>query len=210
MVKRFLFSITFFVHPLVGFAHPVSYKGAVAVMTWNQSYLSDYWLAYSFSPSMAGAARAMRMEMPEGQFLTAFPQFDRLIQRWNNSDSQANIYGYGGFGGARFQNRNGYAGLVGLETDAESRRWFVLGRWESMWSHLAKRFDKAEFRLGLAPYEAEFNELASWLMVQFQYHPALKPAFAITPLYRMFYKSVLWEAGISLQGDWMLNMMFHY
>jgi hypothetical protein len=192
------------------FAHPVSYKGAVGVMTWNQPFLSDNWITYSFASNAAVAVRAMRMEMPGGRYVTYFPQIDYLLKRWNNPSSQANIYTYGGVGGARFQGHNGYAGQVGIEADAESRSWFIMGKLEAMWSNVADDFYHGEFRVGLAPYEAEFNEIASWLMIQLQVHPALREKYVITPLYRMFYKNVLWEAGVSIKGDWMLNFMFHF
>ncbi len=199
-----------FVFPVNVFAHPVSYKDSIGVMTWNQPFLSDYWLTYSYTHYAAVAARAMRMEMPEGEYLVYMPQADFLLKRWNNPDSQANIYVYGGAGGAQFLDKKGHAEQVGIEADAESRTWFIMGKWETMWSNVADRFDHGEFRLGLAPYEAEFNEIASWFMVQYQYHPTLKEDYVITPLYRVFYKSFLVESGVSLRGDLMMNFMFHF
>lgn len=210
LLKRCIFAFFLFYVSFAN-AHPVAYQGAVGVMTWNQSFLSDYWLTYSFLPNAAIAGRYMRMEMDDGkQYLVAFPQFDYLLKRWNNSDSQANIYTYGGFGGAKLGEQSGRAGQLGIEADAESRKWFVMGKWESTWSNLTGPFEHGEFRLGLAPYEAEFNEIASWLMIQAQYHPSLSTKFLVTPLYRVFYKSFLWEGGVSFRGDWMLNFMFHF
>ena len=192
-------------------AHPVAYQGATGVMTWNQSFLSDYWVTYSFRSDAAIAARAMRMQMDGGkQYLVAFPQLDYLVKRWNSPDYQANIYAYDGYGGAKYADRYGQAGQVGIEADAESRKYFIMGKWESTWSNLTHPFEHGEFRLGVAPYEAEYTELASWMMVQFQYHPDLNQKFVITPLYRAFYKGFLWETGVSVQGDWMLNFMFHF
>lgn len=191
-------------------AHPVSYQGAIVVMTWNQPFLSDYWITYSFRPDAAFAARAMRMEMKDGKFETYMPQLDYLVKRWNESDHQANIYVYGGWGGARFVNQNGTAALAGIEADAESRKYFIMLKAEAMRPTVGPDFNHGEFRLGVAPYEAEFNEIASWLMLQLQWHPALERAYAITPLARVFYKNVLLEAGVSLEGDWMFNMMFHF
>lgn len=205
-----IISLTLAVFSFRASAHPVSYQGALGVMAWNQPFLSDYWITYSYLPNAAVAVRAMRMEMPGGEYIVYFPQIDFLAKRWNNPNSQTNIYTYGGFGGAKFQNQNGYAGQVGIEADAESRSWFIMGKWETMWSNVTDTFYHGEFRVGLAPYEAEFNEIASWLMIQVQYHPTLNPTYAITPLYRMFYKNVLWEAGVSIKGDWMLNFMFHF
>ena len=192
-------------------AHPVAYQGAVGVMTWNQPFLSDYWLTYSFRPDMAVAGRAMRMTMATGGDLDVYmPQFDYLAKRWNNSDSQANIYVYGGFGGVRFQDQNGSAGLGGIEADAESRKYFAMVKYEAMLPTIGANFQHVEARLGIAPYEAEINEIATWFMIQGQYHPSLIKGYVITPLARFFYKSVLWESGVSTQGDWMLNFMFHF
>ncbi len=191
-------------------AHPVAYKGATGVMTWNQPFLGDDWLTYSFRPDAAVAARHMRFEVPEGRLHFYGPQLDYLAKRWNQLDSQANIYLYGSYGGLNFQDRTHGAGFGGVEADAESRKHFVMIRYEKMWSDLGPDFYHAEFRLGIAPYEAEMNEIASWLMVQYQWHPMLTRKYAITPLIRLFYKNVLFESGVSTDGDWMLNFMFHF
>src|SRR6185369_132339 len=112
--------------------HPVTYKDNVAVMSWNQPFLYDLWVTYSFRSDMALAARVMRMDMPEGNTFFYAPQFDWLVKRWNGDDFQANIYTYGAFGGVNFNGRNGIGGLAGIEADAETRRWYVMSKWESM------------------------------------------------------------------------------
>jgi hypothetical protein len=194
----------------VAYAHPVAYQGALGVMTWNQPFLSDYWLTYSFRPDAAIAGRYMRMNMKDGDFRLYMPQFDYLVKRWNEADHQTNIYAYGGFGGAHINAQSGVAGMIGVEADAESRKYFVMAKYEGMVPSVGSVFQHVEGRVGIAPYEAEYNEIASWLMLQVQYHPALVTEYAVTPLVRFFYKSVLWETGVSLNGDWMLNFMFHF
>lgn len=195
---------------LKAFAHPVAYKDAVGVMTWNQSYLTDDWVTYSFRPDSAVAARFMRFDMPEGRAEYYAPQLDYLVQRWNETDSQANIYVYGAYGTLKLQNKSEGNALAGIEADAESRKYFISGKYEKMWGNLGPDFYNSEFRLGVAPYEAEYNEIASWFMVQYQYHPMLLKKEALTPLIRLFYKSVLLEAGVSTDADMMLNFMFHF
>lgn len=192
------------------FAHPTSYQGATGVMSWNQPWLSDYWVTYSFRPDMAFAARYMRMEMPEGRMETYLPQYDVLFKRWNEKEYQANIYGYGGLGAAQMKDDKGSAWIGGIEADAESRSLFIMGKAELMRPNIGQKFDRYELKLGIAPYEAEFKELASWLMIQYQYHPALIKKQALTPLARFFYRNVLWETGVSLDGDYQLNLMFHF
>lgn len=191
-------------------AHPVSYKDATGVMTWNQSFMSDYWITYSFSHKFAGAARLMRMEMPEGTLSYEGLQLDYLVLRENSIDSQANVYIYGGGGHVKFNDSQGTGSFVGFEADAESRKYFGLIKTEYMRSQIAPEFFHIEGRLGIAPYEAEYNEIASWLMLQLQWHPTLQKQLVITPLARFFYKSVLFEMGVSTQADWMLNFMFHF
>ncbi len=210
MKRKLLLSIFLVLSSNLAMAHPTSYKGAVGVMSWSQPWLSDFWTTYSFEANQAIAVRYMRMEMPEGKFNVYLPQYNILLKRWNEKNSQANIYAYGGFGGVEMSGQNGTTYLGGVEADAESRSLFIMGKAEVMRPSIGPNFDHYEFRLGVAPYEAEFNEIASWFMVQYQYHPALIKKQSITPLGRFFYKNVLWESGVSTDGDFMLNLMFHF
>jgi len=192
------------------YAHPVSYKGATTLMTWSQPFLNDTWLVYSLNHERAVAARVMRMQMRDGEDSTLYlPQFNFLMKRWNEPNLQANIYTYGGYGALRGQNTTG-AGLTGLELDAENRKYYASLKYESMWTSTGDDVQQTVLRLGIAPYEAEYNELTSWFMLQVQYHPRLSRSLAVTPLGRFFYKSALVEVGSSFQSDWMLNLMFHF
>jgi hypothetical protein len=192
-------------------AHPVSYQGATGIMTWNQPFMSDHWITYSFRPDMAIAGRFMRMNMEGGEeFNYSGLQLDYLLKRWNGHDYQANVYLYGGGGFAHFDDDNGGAYFGGFEADAEDRKYFALIKAEYMKPTIGEEFGHVEARLGVAPYEAEYDEMASWFMVQAQWHPTLAKEFVLTPLARMFYKSFLLETGVSLDGDWMMNFMFHF
>lgn len=192
-------------------AHPVPYKDAVGVMTWNQPFMSDNWITYSFRHDAAFAARMMRFEVPQGRMNFYGPQIDYLVKRWNSMESQANIYAYGSYGAMTMNGGKAKgSGLGGVEADAESRKLFVSAKYEKMWGKLGPDFYHAEARIGVAPYEAEFSEIASWFMIQYQYHPMLTKDHAITPMVRLFYKSVLTEIGVSTNADWMLNFMFHF
>lgn len=191
-------------------AHPVAFKNATAVMTWNQTFMTDNWIAYSFRSDMAIAARTMRVEMADGRMDYYAPQLNYLVKRWNETDSQANIYVYGSYGAAHFLNETKNAGQVGIEVDAETRKHYISIEYEKMWTGIGPDMDRIKARLGVAPYEAEFTEVASWFMIQYQRHPFLIKKEVVTPLMRLFYKSVLFEAGVSTDGDWMLNFMFHF
>ncbi len=190
--------------------HPVAYQGATGVMIWNQPFMTDSWITSSFRPDMAVAGRLMRMEMPEGRLIYSGLQLDYLVKRWNGDDHQANIYVYGGGGNGNFHDSNGIASFVGVEADIENREYFSLIKAESMQTKVTDPFNHIEARLGIAPYEAEYNELATWFMIQAQWHPTLQKKFVVTPLARIFYKSFLLESGMSTDGDSMMNFMFHF
>ncbi|MGE3683778.1 MAG: hypothetical protein AB7G93_18825 [Bdellovibrionales bacterium] len=191
-------------------AHPVAYQGATGLMTWNQPFMSDHWITYSFRPDTAVAGRFMRMNMKDGELKYSGLQLDYLVKRWNGDDYQGNIYVYGGGGHVRFENQNGSASFGGMEADVEDRKYFALVKAEYMDSNVGDDFGHVEGRLGIAPYEAEYDEMASWFMIQAQWHPTLEKRFLVTPLARLFYKSFLLETGVSLDGDWMINFMFHF
>ena len=191
-------------------AHPVPYQGAVGVMTWNQPLLSDDWITYSFRHDAAIAARHMRIDMPDGRMHFYAPQLNYLVKRWNLPDAQANFYVYGAYGAMNFLNDTSGAGQLGAEADIEDRRLYASLKYEKMWDKTKTNFYHASARVGAAPYAAEFNEIAAWFMLQYDYHPQLSKKFELTPLVRLFYRSVLLEVGVSTQADWMLNFMFHF
>ena len=191
-------------------AHPVSFKGGTAVMTWNQEFLADTWVVYSFRSDAAIVGRTTRFETPEGRMIFSGAQVDYLVKRWNETDSQANFYVYGGYGALNYLHETAGASLAGIELDAETRKYYISAKYEKMWSSASPDMDKLVARIGIAPYEAEFSELASWFMIQYQRHPMLTTKEAVTPLVRLFYKSVLLETGVSTDANWMINFMFHF
>jgi hypothetical protein len=179
-------------------------------MTWNQPLLSDNWITYSFRHDAAIAARQMRVDMKDGRMQYYAPQLNYLVKRWNLPDAQANVYAYGSYGAMNFMNQNVGAGQAGIEADIEDRRLYASVKYEKMWDGTKTNFYHASSRIGAAPYAAEFNEIAAWLMLQYDHHPQLPRKFELTPLVRLFYRSVLLEVGVSTQADWMLNFMFHF
>mgnify|MGYP001198543914 CR=1 FL=1 len=179
-------------------------------MIWNQSFLNDTLITYSFARQAAIAGRFQRMQRPQGEMYTMMPQFDALFYRWNMDDAQANIYGYAGFGGSRFLQDTSWAAISGIEADAESRRLYVSGKFQTFFFKDNDRVYQSQFRIGAAPYLAQFNELSSWLILSVQHEPQLTREWIVTPMLRMFYKNVLWEIGSSFKGDWMINGMVHF
>jgi hypothetical protein len=192
------------------YAHPTSYKGAKSVMTWMQPFLWETWNSYSLDYDKAIAVRYQEAQMPNGRMKVAAPQLNWLAKRWNGSDYQANVYLYGGYGSAWLGQQQGGLGFGGIEIDAEDRQYYSMAKAEWMKADFGRDSYSYAARLGIAPYASAFDELAAWLMVQFQYHDSLIRKSAVTPLARFYYRNVLWEIGMSTDGDAMANLMFHF
>jgi hypothetical protein len=153
----------------------------------------------------------MKMNMADGGEMRFFaPQLDYLVHRWNDRDFQANIYANGAFGAQVYEGRTSRVGIGTLEADIESRTLYASGKVQENWVGIGPNIFQSELRLGIAPYPADYEELASWLMVSIQNNPLLSRSFSVTPLVRLFYKNVLIELGSNIQGDWMFNTMIHF
>ncbi len=194
-------------------AHPVPYKGAFSVMTWNQPYFNDTMAIYSFHRNAAIGASYMRMDMMDGEMKTTIPQLNILAKRWNELDSQANIYMIGGFGSYEFDDgsnsRTKTTALAGLETDWESRKYYLSAKLTGLWPSIDENTYVQTYRAGISAYPAEFDEMSSWLILDVQHINRRERELTVTPVIRLFYRNVLTEVGASFTGDWMLNFMIH-
>jgi hypothetical protein len=195
----------------VASAHPVSYQGAVSVMTWNQPYLTDFWTTYSYLPNAAIAVRGMRMTMRDGSEMKVFlPQVDFLLYRRNAKTFQANIYAYGGYGVERFEKSDSHAGAFGAEADAESRKYYGAASYQGLVVGNGPDVYSTTVRAGIAAYPAEFDDLGTWFIVAYQHNGQLTRRDDATPMVRLMYRNMLAEIGAGFSGDWMLNFMVHF
>jgi hypothetical protein len=213
-MRQGLFVLLFLFFTLVGSvasAHPVSYQGAVSVMTWNQPYFTDFWTTYSYLPNAAVAAREMRMTMRDGSEMKVFlPQADFLLYRRNARTFQANVYAYGGYGVERLERNDSHAAAFGAEADAESRKYYGAASYQALIAGEGADVYSTTLRAGLAAYPAEFDDLGTWLIVAYQHNGQLTQRDDVTPMVRLMYRNMLTEVGSSFAGNWMLNFMVHF
>lgn len=195
------------------FAHPVIYQDGIVASSSNMSSFSDNHLMYSWSPRWASGANHWRLTRNEANTEFAFAKTNHLLYRNNGEDSQGNVYLHAGLGVADSEieeKRTSVAYMSGVELDWETRKLYTSAKYYSFNSPKTTDLSMAQARVGFAPYEAEFDQLQTWFMLQAMYLPKVEEQVMLTPLLRFFYKNVLWEVGSSTRGDWMLNLMVHY
>lgn len=167
---------------------------------------------HSFTAKHSLAARYLRLDTRDGERTFYMPQVNFLLKRWNELDSQANIYLSVGHGGEKinssFKNTSGLA----LEADWESRKYYISFREDALLYHKDSRRNiyMTKVRAGFAPYLAEFDEMNAWFILQADRSTKGKEEFKLTPFIRIFYHNILMEFGASSKGDAQYNFMVHF
>lgn len=133
------------------------------------------------------------------------PEFNTLIQRWNLPDGQANIFNSSGAGIAEGDGKTRDAVWTSFLADYETRRVFSSYEIRGMAADTISDSVWQRARIGIAPYKANYEDIATWFMVQVDDHPSKTDTFVVTPLVRLFYKSMLVEVGYSSNHHMMLN-----
>ncbi|WP_295903218.1 hypothetical protein [uncultured Bdellovibrio sp.] len=190
-------------------AHPVSFQGAVSLMSYNKEKENELLLTYSFDRQWAVGLNYFKME----NFEFTIPRINFLAKRWNNDDSQGNIYLSAGYGSDRSYDEIKGVALGSVEADWESRKYYTSIQYNKFFRQDSDKADRTDYehikgRLGVAPYLAEFSELNTWLIVQFDKEN--DKAIETTQFIRMFYKNAMIELGATIGGGWAFNYMVHF
>lgn len=193
-------------------AHPVAYADSNSIMTWNSKEMSDWMYTHTFTPYYSLSARTTRILTSEGERRFYIPHFNFLAKRWNELDSQANIYLSFGHGGEEVSHSLKDVSLLAVETDWESRKYYVSFRQEALlvYKKRGSNLYMTKLRAGFAPYLAQFNELNSWFILEAEKTNKGIESYTLTPYVRLFYRNVLTEIGVSQNGDAHFNFMIHF
>jgi hypothetical protein len=191
-------------------ARPISYPGGWMVMQENDASSNNLQLQYSPSSKYSIGYDGEYWREKEWQFHGI--AINNLLNRWNNKDSQANLYllsaggvAYSNYG--KFDGKTEIAGFTGVAVDWEDRRFFTSYANRLTYAgDIGKEF-REKARIGVAPYIGEYGDLHSWLMLQFDHAPSDRHNFTVTPLVRLFKGTTLAEAGVSNRGTILINIM---
>jgi hypothetical protein len=209
----YLLGILVFIFAVTAGAHPVIYKDGIVVSSSNMEQYSDNQLMYSWSNRWASGINSWRFTKDDLNTEMVFAKTNYLLHRYNGESSQANIYLHGGVGIADSEiekKATNEAYMTGIDIDWETRKLYSSAKFYSFNSPGVTDITMTQARIGFSPYEAGFEQLQSWIMLQAMYMPITNREVMITPMMRFFYKNVLWEVGSSTRGDWMLNFMGHF
>lgn len=213
-MKRFLFTAMLFILmgiPAKSFANPVSFKDGWGIMPAYTPDWSDLEVNYSLTNRYSIGVADMYRKGKDSTANFTFGEFNYLVSRWNELESQANIYASIGVGGRHDSLDNeAVAGYARLEGDYETRRIYTLLAGEALQSPGSVDFNRIRYRAGVAPYLAPFNSLHTWIIAQVDYMPEMEDEVTVTPLLRFFYNNYALEVGVSLDGNPYFGAMAHF
>lgn len=189
------------------YAHPVSFKRGLGLVSSNSRDMNDTMLAYSFQYNFAAGLTHLKLE--QSNFL--IPRANFLLKRWNNLGSQGNIYLSGGAGIESRDDSTFDAHLLDFSADWESRKYYVsfehryLAR-EERSVELPKEIVERKFRAGFAPFLADYKDLNVWYILQVRDEKEKDPR--PTQFFRFYLNNVLWEIGAGSK-EVAFNFMIH-
>jgi hypothetical protein len=194
-------------------ARPVSYPEGWTLMLMNDGSKNSSHVHYS--PSAKTSLGYKFEHWRDKSFKLHAIQMNNLLKRWNKPNSQANLYLKSGIGIATgnagaFDNERSTAGFTGIATDWENRRYFI--SYENRYTEANKMGDffSQSARVGWAPYEGDYGDLHTWLMLHVEHTPEAEKNLTVMPLVRLFKDVHLFEAGVSNHGKVSFNYIFRY
>ena len=195
-------------------ARPVSYPGGITVMQELDPMMGSLLLHYTPNRHSSLGGRVLRMR-DDGWTMTG-AQATWLAKRWNMPGAQANLY-FAGLAGGAWQDGEALqpAGFVEAQADWETRRLMVMGmaRLTHVTGDDANRIGTSDMqmaRFGWAPYAGNYGDAHLWLFAQVMRDSAGPDEIVPAVVARVFYRTMLVEAGVTDRGGLILNSVFRF
>ncbi len=207
-------SLTFFV-PGIAAAKPIAFAHGTTVMgEYGAGTMEELQVFYAprYFYSVGGGHLALNSDIDGRSRDITYARFNYLVKRWNREGAQANVFAWGGAGNANVSESSGeqFTWNAGLQLDYETRRVYASLKsdlYES--SAFSHRIDTLQ--LGFAPYEHEYDGVATWLVVQGRrYTGEIFDGTETAFLLRIF-KGAIWvEAGATTDGKLQAMFMLNF
>ena len=193
---------------------PIAYAHGTTVMaeygTDSMSELQVFYAPRYFFSAGAGYLRLER-EADRSTHEIAYARLNYLVKRWNLQDAQANVFAWGGAGGASVDDGSDeLAWNAGVQLDYETRRVYASLKTDYHDSpDFSHRIDTLQ--LGLAPYEHDYDDVATWFVVQARdYTGGIHDGVEWALLLRLFKGGAWVEAGATTDGKLQAMLMFNF
>jgi hypothetical protein len=196
------------------FAKPIAYAHGTTVMAeYGAGTMNEAQVFYApkYNWSLGVGYLELESDYLQRERRIGYARANYLVKRWNREAAQANVFVWGGLGGADADHRSGlFAWNAGAQFDYETRRLYSSVRTDlhrsSAFTH---RIDTVQ--LGIAPYEHDYDTVATWLVLQGRnYTGGIHDGLEWALLLRLFKGGAWLEAGTTADGKLQAMAMFNF
>jgi hypothetical protein len=193
----------------IAFAHGSTVMAEYGAGTMNEV---QFFHAPAWFWSLGGGYLELESDISGRRRQIVYARANYLAKRWNLESAQANVFVWGGAGGARVSEAGGsrFAWNGGAQADYETRRIYASLKTD-LHSSAAFTHRIDTLQLGLAPYEHDYDELATWFVVQGRnYTGGIHDGVEWAVLLRLFKRGAWVEAGATTDGKLQAMAMFNF
>jgi len=201
--------------PGFALAKPIAFAdGTTVMLEYGAGTMTEAQVFYApeFNYSVGGGHVEFDSAISPETVRITYARLNYLVQRWNLESAQANVYAWGGAGGATGNTFAGTQGVVnaGGQADYETRRVYASLKTDLQRSGaFSVRVDTLQ--LGIAPYEHEYNQIATWFVVQArEYTGGIQHGVESAFLLRFFRGGTWIEAGVTNGGKVQAMAMYNF
>jgi hypothetical protein len=201
--------------PVLACAKPIAFaEGTTVMLEYGAGTMQEAQIFYApqYNYSVGGGHVEFDSDNSPETVRVTYARLNYLLHRWNLQSAQANIFVWGGAGGATGNTFSGtqFDVNAGGQADYETRRVYASLKTDlQKASAFSIRVDTLQ--LGIAPYEHDYNQLATWFVVQARtYTGGISNGVEVAALLR-FFKGGAWiEAGVTNGGKLQAMAMFNF
>jgi hypothetical protein len=203
------------VSPAVVLAKPIAFADGTTVMAEygaGTMWEAQIFYAPQYNYSIGGGHVEFDSTLSSESVRVTYARLNYLLHRWNLEEAQANLYVWGGAGGATGNTFSGtqLAGNAGAQADYETRRVYASLKTDlQKASAFSIRVDTLQ--LGIAPYKHDYNQIATWFVLQLrQYTGGISNGTEVAALLRLFKGGAWIEAGVTNGGKLQAMAMVNF
>lgn len=201
--------------PALAYAKPIAFaEGTTVMLEYGAGTMREAQIFYApqYNYSVGAGHVEFDSAITTETMRVNYARLNYLLHRWNLESAQANVFMWGGAGSATGSTFSGteFAVNAGGQADYETRRVYA-----SLKTDLQKASDFSirvdTLQLGIAPYEHDYNQIATWFVVQARnYTGGISNGTELAALVR-FFKGGAWiEAGLTNGGKLQAMAMFNF
>ena len=192
-------------------AAPMGFKGSVMAMGDFSPNWREAWVNHAFTARDAVGVGGLSMRSDDETRTRTLVEanYTRLLRRWNLEDAQANVWLFAGIGSIR---GNDFAGsklayAPGVQVDYETTRVYLAAT-ARLYRATGLNHDFGSLRAGFSFYEADYDEVQPWLVLEARRMRGLSDTTEITPMLRLIHNRYFVELGVNNARQARANFMY--